>query len=200
MCYLRKWDKISKVNSEDSAESAFDQAYLSYHCKLAFTHVMVFIAWKCGKHKKFASKVLYAGYEYSLASAEAYLHYVYVCVSALHYLKNCHLLPHFSTSLQYWLLWEKLFCCLRQGKTKLFDNDVSCPLSHVSSSELKKSLQCELKLYSNALDCVTRFWLDNFNILSQYILRYTVENSLTSLITSHFVGWRLALCGLQGSN
>ena len=32
-------------------------------------------------------------------------------------------------------------------------------------------------------------WLDNVKNLWQYILWYTVGNSLTSLITSHMAGW-----------
>ena len=49
-------------------------------------------------------------------------------------------------------------------------------------------------------DFKPRFWLDNVKNLSQYILRYTVGNSLTSLIMSHFVGWHAALCDLQRSS
>ena len=41
----------------------------------------------------------------------------------------------------------------------IFDNDISCPLLHVSLPELK-GLQCELKLYSNALDFVTRHLIE----------------------------------------
>ena len=45
--------------------------------------------------------------------------------------------------------------------------------------------------------------MDNVKNLRRYILRYTVEHSLTLLITSHFVnGVRLcaALYGLQRTN
>ena len=43
-------------------------------------------------------------------------------------------------------------------------------------------------------------WLDNVKFLRHYILWYTIGNSLMSLITSHIVGWRAALCGSQRFN
>ena len=43
--------------------------------------------------------------------------------------------------------------------------------------------------------------MDNINNLRQCIMRYyTVGNSLTSIVTSHFFRWRAALFGLQRSN
>ena len=40
-------------------------------------------------------------------------------------------------------------------------------------------------------------WLDNVKKLPQYILWYTVWNSLKSLNTSHFVEWHMPLCGFM---
>ena len=39
--------------------------------------------------------------------------------------------------------------------------------------------------------------MDNIRNFRQYLLRYTVGNSLTSLIKSHFLGWHAALCGFN---
>ena len=42
--------------------------------------------------------------------------------------------------------------------------------------------------------------LDSVKNVRQYILWYTVQTSLTLLITSHFGIWYVALCCLQRSN
>ena len=60
----------------------------------------------------------------------------------------------------------------------------------------KYTFWCSI-MYSNALAFVT--WC-LIGFLWQYMLWYTVGNGLTSLITSHIVGWRADFCGLQRYN